>query len=147
MIKLNQNGFAPLLILVVVGVLSVAGLGYWKVSDSNKSQLNNQTEAADVTEEEGIDMANTEELKKIDFDLDGQLNSDDEDDDNDGQDDDVDGDDDNDGQEDTPDLDDDNDGIEDEQDDEDAQKVEIVEQNRQASDSSDRGDDSKNENE
>lgn len=132
MVKNNQSGFAPVLILLVVVVLGVVGFGVWRVTDSNKPQLNNQTEApqaAQLSPQDKVTLAEAKELKKIDFDLDGQVNSVDQDDDNDGQNDNVDQDDDNDGQNDNVDQDDDNDGVNDDKDNEAAQQSEVQEKN------------------
>ena len=133
MIKNNQSGFTPILVLVAVFVLGGVGFGVWRVAEGNKSQVNNQAETPTVNKlsaEDKATLAQANELKKIDFDLDGRVNSIDQDDDSDDQIDDVDLDDDNDGQSDDVDLDDDNDGVDTEKDDEAKQQLEVDEGNR-----------------
>ena len=120
MIKNNQSGFTPILVLVAVFVLGGVGFGVWRVAEGNKSQVNNQAETPTVNKlsaEDKATLAQANELKKIDFDLDGRVNSIDLDDDNDDQSDDVD-------------LDDDNDGVDTEKDDEAKQQLEVDEGNR-----------------
>ena len=86
MIKNNQNGFAPILVLVAAFVLGGAGFGVWRVAEGNKPQVNHQANKSTVDQLSAEDKATLDrakELKKIDFDLDGRVNSVDQDDDND----------------------------------------------------------------
>lgn len=132
--KLNQSGFSTIVIVLLVlvaGGIAFAGI---KVMDSDKTanratDSTETTQLAQITLEDQKLLTQAKELKKIDFDLDGMLNSQDNDDDNDGQNDDADTDDDNDGTLDDEDDDQDNDGIKDDKDDESAQQTELQEGN------------------
>ncbi len=132
-LKFNQLGFAPLILMLVVAVITVIGFAGFNISQKDKpvvSRENSITPTAPLSPADTTLLAQAKELKKIDFDLDGQVNSVDADDDNDGQNDDVDNDDDNDGQNDDVDNDDDNDGTTDDKDDEDDEKTEAAELQR-----------------
>lgn len=124
--KNNQSGFAPIFILLVAVVVSVLGFAVWRVADKNNEKpLNNQqdvSQSSQLSPEDATILEKAKQLKKIDFDLDGTINSQDIDDDNDGISDEQDKDDDNDGQDDEVDTDDDNDGTDDEKDDESTQE-------------------------
>ena len=101
--KLNQGGFSLIIILIVVlvvGVLVFAGL---KVAKSNDSTVNQAVSTpvtepiAQISTQDQAILTQAKKLKKVDFDLDGVVNSLDNDDDNDGINDDEDSDSDNDG--------------------------------------------------
>lgn len=132
-IKSDQSGFSALLIALLIAAIAIIGLVAWRVMGTDTDKLaNRQTETTGTTQLAPLDaatLAQAKKLKKVDFDLDGTVNSIDNDDDNDGQNDDADSDDDNDGIEDDKDDDKDNDGIEDDKDDEAAQEVELQEAN------------------
>lgn len=127
----NQSGFAALLVVLVAVVVGAIGLAVWGVIDTNTSKTaNRQAGTAETTQLSLLDtatLAQAKELKKVDFDLDGTVNSIDNDDDNDGQNDDVDTDDDNDGVLDDEDNDQDNDGVENDKDNEATQEAELQE--------------------
>lgn len=129
--KSNQSGFSAIVVVLLVAVSGIIGLVTWRVvgTDTNKA-VNRQTDTTATSQLSPLDaatLAQAKELKKVDFDLDGIVNSKDNDDDNDGQNDEVDKDDDNDGVDDEKDDDDDNDDVDDDKDDEDAQEAELQE--------------------
>ena len=128
-IENKQKGFSAILVVLVVAVFGVVGLVTWRVTDKNTNQVSNrQAESTGIAQLSPLDkktLEQAQQLKKIDFDLDGQVNSIDADDDNDGQNDDVDNDDDNDGVNDDKDDDKDNDGVDDDKDDEAVQQAEL----------------------
>ena len=128
-IKLNQSGFTAIVALLLVAVIGIIGLVTWRVVGTNTNKtVNHQADTGATSQLSPLDTATltqAKELKKVDFDLDGSVNSKDSDDDNDGDDDELDKDDDNDGDDDEVDKDDDNDGDEDDKDDEAAQEAEL----------------------
>lgn len=131
--KFNQSGFSVLVVALVIAVTAATGLVAWRVVGANTGKTASSqvaaTGATQLSPEDAAILARAKELKKIDFDLDGIPNAQDNDDDNDGQNDNVDTDDDNDGVLDNKDDDQDNDGVENDNDDDAAQQAELEESN------------------
>lgn len=130
-VKNNQKGFSSVVIVLAIVVVGVVGVVAWRVTDTkttNQQIDTTQTESLSAADEAILTQA--KELKKVDFDLDGTVNSKDNDDDNDGQNDNVDNNDDNDGELDNVDNDQDNDGTTDDKDDEAAQQADLQEGNQ-----------------
>lgn len=128
--KLDQGGFATVLIVLAVLVIGAVGLGASRVISNTKQPVNSEastSQTAPLTTLDTAILADAKELKKVDFDLDGVRNAQDADDDNDGINDDEDKDSDNDGTDDVEDKDDDEDGTEDSEDSEAAEAAEAAE--------------------
>lgn len=120
----NQRGFSHL--LIILALLVAGAIGFVAVKTLKSDQTVNRSVDTAVTEQasplstqDQVILEQAKKLKKVDFDLDGTINSQDSDDDGDGVDDDDDSDDDNDEIDDDDDSDDDNDGVEDSEDNED----------------------------
>jgi|GEM_PF-2723763 len=126
-----QAGFSAQLIVIIIAVTAIVGVLGWRFVDSNsKANVSQQTDTdtkkpvqLSPTDTKTLQQAN--ELKKVDLDLDGVVNSQDTDDDNDGVLDAEDADDDNDNKADVEDTDNDNDGTSDDKDNEAEQQAEL----------------------
>lgn len=117
----TAGGFSPVFVVVTIVAVGLAAVLVWVFYNRSASTTVNQQTGSGVTTE----VIPINPLKKVDFDLDGTVNSLDDDDDNDNTLDVDDLDNDNDGVENNDDLDDDDDGVEDDEDDENEQKAEI----------------------
>jgi hypothetical protein len=124
-----QAGFSAQLIVIIIAVTAIIGVLGWRFVDANsKANVSQQTETKKPAQLSPVDQQTLEqanELKKVDLDLDGVVNSQDTDDDNDGAIDTQDADDDNDGKTDVEDTDNDNDGTSDDDDNEAEQQAEL----------------------